>query len=57
MPMTVVLKDDPEIIRQYEEYHANPFPETNEGLLRVGVQRMYHLSLPAHALHVHGDAR
>ena len=38
---TVMLKDDPEIIRKYEEYHANPFPETNEGLLRVGVQRMY----------------
>jgi L-rhamnose mutarotase len=38
---TVVLKDDPEIIRKYEAYHANPFPETNAGLLRVGVQRMY----------------
>jgi L-rhamnose mutarotase len=38
---TVVLKDDPEIIRRYEAYHANPFPETNEGLLRVGIQRMY----------------
>ena len=38
---TVMLKDDPEIIRKYEAYHANPFPETNEGLLRVGIQRMY----------------
>ncbi len=39
--MTVMLKDDPEIIRRYEAYHANPFAETNEGLLRVGVKRMY----------------
>lgn len=38
---TVMLKDDPEIIRKYEEYHANPWPETNAGLLRVGVRRMY----------------
>ena len=39
--MTVMLKDDPEIIRRYEAYHANPWQETNEGLLRVGVHRMY----------------
>lgn len=39
--MTVLLKNDPEIIRKYEEHHAHPFPETNEGLLRVGIQRMY----------------
>ena len=23
---TVMLKDDPEAIQQYEEYHANPWP-------------------------------
>jgi L-rhamnose mutarotase len=38
---TVMLKDDPEIIRKYEAYHANPYPETNEGLLRVGIHRMF----------------
>jgi L-rhamnose mutarotase len=38
---TVMLKDDPEIIRRYEAYHANPYPETNAGLLRVGIRRMY----------------
>ncbi len=37
----VLLKDDPEIIRQYEEYHANPWPETNQGLLSCGVLRMF----------------
>lgn len=39
--MTVMLKDDAEVIRQYEEYHANAWPETNAGLLRVGIRRMY----------------
>ena len=29
--MTVMLKDDPETIQKYEEYHANPWPETNAG--------------------------
>lgn len=39
--MMVLLKDDPEVIRKYEQYHANPWPETNAGLLSVGIQRMY----------------
>lgn len=39
--MMVMLKDDPEIIRKYEQYHANPWPETNAGLSSVGIQRMY----------------
>ena len=39
--MTVMLKDDPEIIEQYENYHANPFPEVNEGLKKCGVLKMY----------------
>lgn len=39
--MMVLLKDDTEIIRKYEQYHANPWPETNAGLLSVGIQRMY----------------
>ena len=29
--MTVMLKDDVEIIRKYEEYHANLWPEVVEG--------------------------
>ena len=29
--MTVLLKDDPEVIRQYEEYHANVWPQVIEG--------------------------
>jgi L-rhamnose mutarotase len=32
----VMLKDDPEIIRQYEEYDANPWPEVIEGGRRIG---------------------
>lgn len=38
---TVMLKDDPEIIRQYEEYHANPWPEVVEGTLNCGVLRVF----------------
>ena len=38
---TVLLKDDPEIIRKYEEYHANPWPEVIEGGLRIGILRVY----------------
>ena len=38
---TVLLKDDPEVIRKYEAYHAKPWPETNAGLLKCGIQRMF----------------
>ena len=38
---TVLLKDDPEIIRRYEEYHANPWPEVVEGTKRCGVRRTF----------------
>ena len=38
---TVMLKDDPQIIAQYEDYHAHPWPEVNAGLVNVGVLRMY----------------
>jgi L-rhamnose mutarotase len=38
---TVMLKDDPEIIRQYEEYHANPWPEVIEGGRRIGILHAY----------------
>jgi L-rhamnose mutarotase len=38
---TVMLRDDPEVVRQYEQYHAHPWPETNAGLLSVGILRMF----------------
>jgi L-rhamnose mutarotase len=38
---TVLLKDDPEIILRYEQYHASPWPETLEGLRNCGVIRMF----------------
>ena len=38
---TVLLKDDPEIIRRYEEYHANVWPEVLEGTLRCGFRRAF----------------
>ena len=38
---TVLLKDDPEVIRQYEAYHANPWPEVIAGTRSVGVQRVF----------------
>ena len=31
------MKDDPEIIRQYREHHANPWPEVEESLRAVGI--------------------
>jgi L-rhamnose mutarotase len=39
--MTVLLRDDPEIIRRYEAYHANAWPEVNNGLLECGISRMF----------------
>jgi len=39
--MAVKLKNDPQIIEKYEAYHANPWPETNAGLLSIGIRRMY----------------
>ena len=38
---TVLLKDDPEVIRKYEEYHAHPWPEVVEGGRRIGMLRSY----------------
>jgi len=37
----VMLKDDPEVIRRYDEYHAHPWTEVNEGMLACGVKRMF----------------
>jgi L-rhamnose mutarotase len=39
--LTVMLKDDPEVIAQYEQYHANPWPQVTEGLRSVDIKRMY----------------
>lgn len=38
---TVMLKDDPQVIHQYEQYHANIWPEVTEGTLCVGVKRVF----------------
>ena len=37
----VMLKDDPEIIRKYEEYHANTWPEVLAGVRKAGVRRTF----------------
>ncbi len=36
---TVWLKDDPEIIRRYDAYHAEPWPEVAAWMAAQGVQR------------------
>jgi L-rhamnose mutarotase len=38
--MTLNLKDDPELIRQYRYHHANPYPEVVEAFRTVGVLDM-----------------
>jgi L-rhamnose mutarotase len=38
---TVLLKDDPQIIARYEDYHAHAWPETLASLRAGGVERMY----------------
>ena len=38
--MTLNLKDDPEIIEKYKEYHRHPWPETLQGLRQVGILDM-----------------
>ena len=37
---TLNLKDDPEVIRQYDEYHRAVWPEVESGLRAIGIQRM-----------------
>ena len=39
--MAVQLKDDPEIITQYEECHANPWPAVREYVRQTGIKRVY----------------
>jgi len=38
---TIPLKDDPESIRRYGAYHANPWPELLEGARKVGILSTY----------------
>lgn len=37
---TLNLKDDAEIVRRYDEYHAAVWPEVERGLLAIGIERM-----------------
>jgi L-rhamnose mutarotase len=37
----VMLKNDPEIIRRYEDYHAHIWPEVLEGTIACGVKRVF----------------
>ena len=39
--MTVMLKDDPEVIRKYEEYHANPWPIIVKNGYKMGIRRIF----------------
>ena len=39
--MAVMLKDDPEIIRRYEELHADPWPEVIESGYHRGIRRVF----------------
>jgi len=36
---TVLLKDDPGIIRRYEEYHSRIWPEVKKALAEWGIRR------------------
>ena len=38
--MALNLKDDPQTIKQYKEYHQNVWPEVEEGLKSVGITSM-----------------
>ena len=38
--LTINLKDDPDLIEQYKEYHRNAWPETLEALRAVGITKM-----------------
>ena len=39
--MTCMLKDDPEAIRKYDEYHANAWPEVVECAYSAGIRRVF----------------
>lgn len=37
---TINLKDDPEVLRRYAEYHRAVWPEVERGLKSIGIRRM-----------------
>ena len=37
---TIDLVNDPQIIKKYEEYHRNVWPEVIESLKSIGINRM-----------------
>jgi L-rhamnose mutarotase len=39
--MTVMLKDDPQVICEYEKYHADPWPQVVERVRKLGIERVY----------------
>lgn len=38
--LTINLKDDPQLIEEYKEYHRNVWPEVLENLREIGITRM-----------------
>ena len=40
LALTVNLKDDPEVIAAYKDYHANAWPEVVTSLQAVGINQM-----------------
>lgn len=38
--LTINLRDDPELIEKYKEYHRNVWPETEQALKAVGITAM-----------------
>ncbi|MGP8313156.1 L-rhamnose mutarotase [Enterocloster aldenensis] len=38
--MTIDLKDDPEILALYEEYHSNVWPEVRQAVKKVGMENV-----------------
>lgn len=39
--MTVMLKDDPKVIEQYEQLHADPWPEVLQAGHDCGIERLF----------------
>ncbi len=40
LALALDLKDDPDVIQAYKEYHASVWPEVKESLLQVGIHQM-----------------
>ena len=38
--MTIDLKNDPEILALYEEYHSNVWPEVRQAVKKVGMENV-----------------